>query len=83
MATPKIIDQVFAWISVSPEGDEGVLMVDLDGTRYPLMAYDRQTIEQSRHIAKAAMAEQPDWHVLLIQLGTRTVLDDLRQAGSA
>ena len=82
MPPPTKISQVLAWVSVSPCGEEGVLVVEIDGTRYPLIGSDRPTIEGYRPMADQVAADT-GWQVLLVQFGTRAVLEDLTTAGSA
>lgn len=69
------IDEVFAFISVDENGDEGVIAVKgHDGSYLPLIGADMERIDSLRHIA-AHTGEANNMTVKLIKLSVREELE--------
>ena len=75
----KVIDTLYAWVSVDPNGLEGLLAVDVgNGVKVTTVASDLRIIEQFRpQMVKAIESMQAGYRLRLIKLAGREVLDEL------
>lgn len=65
-----IITEVFAFIALHADGDEGVIAVPIGGQQVPLIAVDRERMEALRPTAMA-VANMSGMPVRLIRLQER------------
>ena len=77
-----MIEQLFAWVAVDPDGTEGVCNALCGEQHIPMIGADRGRMDEFREHAEI-IAVQSGWQVILVQFGERRVIDDLSTKGSA
>jgi len=74
------IDEIWAWIAIHPDGDEGIVahgLVRADGTEVyaPLVGADQERIESYRGLAME-ISERVGVPVRLVRFTARVVVED-------
>ncbi len=73
----KILETMYAWVSVDAEGREGFMAVDLgSGVPMPMIHSERAMVERLRGNAKRAVKGMPGYRARLIKFSHREILDD-------
>lgn len=72
----KPIEELFAWISVHPDGSEGVLSWRFGDTHLPLIGADKERIESFRRHAEL-VRQATGYPIKLVRYSTRTELERL------
>jgi hypothetical protein len=68
------IDEIYAFISVDPEGNEGVCAFQSKGMMVPMVAADLKMVEHLKPVAKQLAAISP-YPIKLVKFSTRTEVE--------
>lgn len=75
---PLVIDELWAWVSLGPDGDEGLLAAPTlgPGSLVPLVGADKERMESLRPLAQA-MADAFGVNANLLRFSSRELLEHL------